>query len=95
MWSPALLALLELELLDAIVELNRLDEEMTASTGPYDSAVVFMAADIFEDRLGFGLDDLEEPDLDRLMDEDWVIRTAWADCVDLAQNELVPKLRAC
>lgn len=95
MWSPALLALLELDLLDAILELNRLDEAMTASAGPYDSAVVYMAADIFEDMLGFGLEDLEEPNLDRLMDDDWVIRTTWADCVDLAQSELVPKLRAC
>lgn len=54
-----------------------------------------MAADIFEDRLGFGLDELEEPDLDRLFDDDWTTRTTWASCVDAAQRRLIPTLRAC
>lgn len=95
MWSPAVIALVELDLLYNILELKRLEAASSAEVGPYDSAVVYMAADIFADKLGFGLEDLEEPDLERLLDDDLVIRTAWADCVDLAQSELVPQLRAC
>ncbi|GIK28416.1 MAG: hypothetical protein IT298_06260 [Chloroflexi bacterium] len=95
MWSATLFSLFELDLLGRLIELYRLEESHAASVSPYDSAVVFMAADIFEDRLGFGLDELEEPDLDRLFDDDWTTRTTWASCVDAAQRRLIPTLRAC